>query len=271
MTLLDHTTRSGWGARGRTPGLTAALALTLALTSGPALPARAAETPPDAAKVLDRYIEATGGKAAHDAIRNSVSKMTLSLPAQDVSFAMTVYAARPNQVYSLLESPMTGRIENGVSGDVVWDLSAMTGPRLREGQERTNGLRDATFDPWSRWREIYEQAALAGVDTVNGKPCDKVVVTPKAGKPRTAYFDRASGLLRRLDVTFESPAAVATMRILLDDYRKAGGILVAYRTEIEAMGQTRVTVLDSIAHNVDLPADRFEPPAEVKKLLEAKK
>ena len=44
----------------------------------------------------------------------------IALPGQDMSFAMTVCAARPNRVYTLLESPVIGKMESGANGDVVW-------------------------------------------------------------------------------------------------------------------------------------------------------
>jgi hypothetical protein len=246
-------------------------ALALAALPGLVRCSRAAGATADAAKLLDRYIEVTGGKAAHDSFRSSVTKMTLTLPAQDLTFAVTLYQARPNQQYTLLESPITGKIESGVHGEVAWELSAVTGPRLKEGQEKADALRDATFDAMASWRDLYAKAELAGVDTVGGKVCDKVVLTPATGRPRTAYFDRASGLIQRYDASVESPAGTVAVQTLIGDYRKEGALLMPHRTETKAMGQKRVMTVDSMAVIVDLPAGRFDPPAEVSKLLEAKK
>ena len=224
-----------------------------------------------AAKVLDRYVEATGGKAAHEAVTSSVSKVTLTIPAQSITLNMMLYQARPNRLYTRIESEMTGVIESGVSDSVAWEMSAMSGPRLKEGQEKADALRDAAFDALTDWRVYYPKVELAGVDTVDGAVCDKVVLTPATGTPRTMYLERASGLIRRYDLTVESPAGSLTVKSTLGDYRKEGAILVPHRTEIDALGQKRVMTVDSVAVNPDIPSERFAPPAEVKKLLEAKK
>jgi len=266
-----HSKTVGPARRAVARGVVVGASLALALVSGLVAQVRAAGPAGDAEKLIDRYIEAAGGKAAHEAYRSGITKMTLTLPAQDITLNMTLCQARPNRVYTLLESAVTGKIESGVNGEVAWELSAMTGPRLKEGQEKADALRDAIFDPWTRWRDIYDKAELAGVDTVGGKPSDKVVLTLKTGKTRTVYFDRASGLIQRVDLTIDNPAGTIPVQSLLGDYRKEGGLLMPHRTEITAMGQKRVMVVDSVAVNVDIPAERFDPPAEVRKLMEPKK
>ncbi len=243
------------------------------LAALPALAVGVAPAKPEdaAAKLLDRFVEVTGGKAAHAAICSTMIRLTLTLPAQDITLAMTLYQARPNRLYTRLESEVTGIIESGVNGDVAWESSAMGGPRLKEGQEKADALRDANFDALARWRDFYAKAELAGADSVGGAVCDKVVLTPVSGTPRTAYIDRASGLIVRYDLTAETPAGAVTVKSLLGDYRKEGGVLMPHRTEIDALGQRRVMVMDSVAVNPEIPAGRFDPPAEVRKLLEAKK
>jgi len=245
--------------------------LCLALLVVPAARAGAVGPPPEAAAVLDRFVAITGGKAAHDSIRNTVSWMTVTLPAQQITLALTRYSAQPGQVYVRMESPLVGKIESGVSGEVAWELSTMGGPRLKEGAEKAEALREAVFDPLASWRTAYEKAEVAGVDTVGGKLCDKLVLAGQTAKPRTMYFDRETGLVQRMDATAESPMGAVTVQALLGDYRKVGGLLMAHHTEVTAMGQKRVMTVDSVAVNVDLPPGRFDPPPEVKKLLEAKK
>ena len=225
---------------------------------------------PSGDQVLDRFVEVTGGRAAHDSIRTRVVWTTLTLPAQEITLAVTLYQARPNRQRTLVESPLVGRIESGVCDGVAWELSTTGGPRLKQGAEKEDALRDALFDGMARWRDAYVAAEVTGVDTVGGKPCHRVVLTPGAGRPRTAYFDIASGLIARLDVTVETPAGTATFQSLPGDYRREGAILMSHRNEVTAMGQRRVAVVDSVALNRQLPAERFDMPAEVRKLLPSK-
>ena len=57
----------------------------------------------------------------------------------------------------------------------------------------------------------------------------------------------------------------------MDDYRKVDGILYPFRVIKNYSGETNsIMKYESIEHNVDLPANLFELPPQVKELLENK-
>ena len=111
---------------------------------------------PDAEKILARYVEATGGASAYDKVNNRVTKSTLEMPAQGISMEMTIYHSRPNSFYAVIESDLTGKIERGTNGEIAWERTVAMGPRILEGQEKVDLLRQATFDQLVRWKDIYE-------------------------------------------------------------------------------------------------------------------
>jgi hypothetical protein len=51
------------------------------------------------------------------------------------------------------------------------------------------------------------------------------------------------------------------------DFRKVDGIMVAFRSRIQVMGQERVVAIEKVEHNVAMPADRFALPAEIAALV----
>ena len=218
--------------------------------------------------ILDRYVDASGGKSAYDKISNRVTKSTLEMPAQGISMEMTIYHSRPSSFYAFIESEMIGKIERGTDGNVAWEKSVMTGPRILEGQEKTDLLRQATFDQLVRWKEIYEKAEAAGMEEIAGRACDNIILTPKTGKPQTYSFDRETGLLTKVALTVESPMGVVPVETYLEDYRNVEGLLMPFRSRVESLGQERLVTVQSIEQNVELPADRFEIPADVLALLE---
>jgi outer membrane lipoprotein-sorting protein len=223
---------------------------------------QAGETP-DAEQILARYVDATGGEAAYEKIGNRVTKSTLEMPAQGISMDMTIYHSRPNSFYALIESELTGKIERGTDGEIAWEKTVMMGPRILEGQEKEDLLRQATFDQLVRWKELYEKAEAVGTEEVNGRPCDKVVLTPKSGNPQTYSFDRESGLLTKVALNVESPMGVVPVVTYLEDYKSVEGLLMPFRSRMESLGTERVVTVKSVEHNVDLPADRFAVPPEV--------
>jgi hypothetical protein len=229
------------------------------------------QTLPSAEVLINRYIEATGGKAAHEGITNRVAKGSMEFKAQGMKFDLTIYVAMPNLHYIMMESEALGTLEQGTDGDVVWELSVMTGPRIKEGQERLDLLRESRLDKWVEWQTIYKSAESVGVETVKGSKSYKVILTPKAGHSQTLYFDENSHLLTRVDSTVESPMGTLTTVTYLSDYRDVDGLLVSHRNDVEVAGQTRTLSFQSVEQNVALPDDRFALPDEIKALVAKEK
>ena len=71
-------------------------------------PARA-ETLPKGEEILDKYLEATGGKAAHEKCKNRVEKGTLEIVGTDVKGELIVYTATPNKMRSVIKLPGFGK------------------------------------------------------------------------------------------------------------------------------------------------------------------
>ena len=225
-------------------------------------------TLPPAEKILDAYVEATGGTDAYDRVSNRVTRGSMSLVAQGVSMDLTIYASRPGKLFMLIESDATGKIEKGTDGEVVWESSALMGPQIKEGQEKTDFLREAVLDKYVRWRETYPDAECVGVEAVDGEPAYKVILTPKDGSPQSLYFDQGSKLLVKVALTVENPMGVIPVETFLGDYRKVDDLLLPYAVRVVVMGQERLMTTESIEQNVDLPEDRFGLPEEIRALIE---
>jgi hypothetical protein len=231
----------------------------------------AAEDPlPKAETVLDRYIEATGGKAAYEKVRSSVASGTIEVPAQNLSGPITIYRSE-GRSYTVSELPGVGRIEEGVSGDVAWQKTESQGARLKQGEEKANSVRGARLDAEANWRKYYRHVETAGIEAVHGKPCYRVVVTPAEGAPQTRYYDRATGLLARAALIVKSPMGEIQAENDFNDYRASGGILSPRRITQRVMGRELVIRIDKLEYNPDVPKGRFDPPAEVQALLAKEK
>lgn len=241
------------------------VALCLAFALGVAATAEAGDG--DAAAILDRYIKVTGGADAYNAIKNRVSHATLNFETQGITAAVTVYLARPRNMYTVTDIQNLGKIEQGTDGEVVWEMNPMSGPKIQEGDLRALMLRGANLDTQVKWREAYNSAELAGTDEVDGEPCDKVVLTPAEGKPETRCYDKETGLLVRTEITVPTPAGEIPMTVFTSDYKEVDGILLPFHSRIDIMGQTRTLTLEKVEHNVEIEPDRFAIPEDIRKLM----
>ncbi|MDQ6698752.1 MAG: hypothetical protein M3Z36_01045, partial [Acidobacteriota bacterium] len=108
---------------------------------------------PKGEAVLDKYVEATGGKAAYAKVHNSITKGRMEIVGQGVKGDLTVYSAEPSKMYSVFEIDGVGKIEEGTDGTVAWSLSALQGARVKEGEEKAVALRSANFNNHVHWKE----------------------------------------------------------------------------------------------------------------------
>ena len=225
-----------------------------------------AEKAPTGAEVLERFVEASGGRAAYDVLQNRKAVARLEIPSQGMTFDLTIWLARPNSLYSVIENPALGRIEKGVSGGVVWEKSIMTGPVIKEGAERDAAILDATFEKIVYWKESYKKAQLDGETTVGGEDCWKVVLTPASSEPITLYFSKESILLLKADSVADTEMGKVPVEAFLRDYRELDGVMLAHKTVVKLLGQERIFTTESIEHNVELPDGIFGLPDDVKAL-----
>lgn len=261
--------RSGRSRQAWTPPALALVAsVTIALTAAVSPAAAEEGAMPDAATIMDRYVEATGGKEAYDKIQNRVVQGLFEMADQGISGDLTIYAARPNRLYSVIQADALGTIERGTDGEVVWEKSDMAGPIIKDGQEKLDMLRDASFDRLVNWRQVYSRTETVGRETVDDRDCDKVEVTPAEGPSQFMYYERESGLLLRVDATLETQMGTITVESYMGDYQATDDILIPREVRIKVMGQERRLITRSVEHNVELPADRFNLPSDVQALFD---
>jgi hypothetical protein len=231
---------------------------------------KAADDLPKAETLLDKYIEATGGKAVYEKNRNQMMTGTMDFSGMGMKGTMTAYRAAPDKSYAEINLGGVGKIQEGSNGTVAWSLSAMQGPHVKEGDEKVSALQLARYDAEVHWRDTYKSVQTVGVETVDGKECYKVALTPKEGSPSTRFYDKQSGLVIKLVMTLKSPMGEVSVESLPADYRKEGDFLVPHKVTQKTMGQEFTMTIDSVKYNVDIPTDRFDLPPEIQALVNKK-
>jgi len=239
------------------------IGLTLAFASA----LLAADELPKGDAILDKYVEATGGKAAYSKLHSQVVNGTTEFKTMGMKGKMSVYTAEPDKHYTEIELTGIGKIQEGSNGDVVWSYSAMQGPRIKEGDEKAEAMLQGKFNSELNWRDLFKSAETVGTEQVDGKDCYKVVLTPKSGPPMTKWFAKDTGLLMKMAMTSKTPMGDIQSDSTYSDYRKEGDVLVAHKVVTHVATMELVMTVDGVQTNVDIPKDKFDPPAEVKALM----
>jgi hypothetical protein len=228
----------------------------------------AADDLPKAETLLDKYVEATGGKAAYEKHHSEISKSTME--AMGMKGSVTSYLAEPDKSYSEIDLAGIGKMRDGTDGKVYWSLSSMMGPHIKEGGEKAQAMTMERLNSELHWREMFKDATTTGVDTVDGKECWKVMLTPAEGAPLTQCFDKQSGLMVKMSVTAQGPFGEQAADFFPTDYRKEDGVLIPHKVKQSAMGQEITLTIDNVSFNPEIPKDRFDLPDEIKALVNKK-
>lgn len=226
------------------------------------------EALPKADTVLDRYVEVTGGKAAYEKRRNMVETGTLEMKAQGLKGTITRYTADPAEEYSIIDIDGVGKIEEGLDNGIAWDRNPMLGPRIKSGAEKVQALRGGAFNEPIHWRDLYVKTETTGTETLDGELCYKVVLTPKEGNPETMYFQKKSGLAVKVLSVAASQMGDVPFEALSSDYKNFGGVLEPTMLTQKFGGQEITFTILDVKINQALAADRFNPPADIKALID---
>ncbi len=212
-------------------------------------------------EIVERSIEATGGRDARQKMTSTMAKGTLELPDQGVKAPMEFYAKAPNKRFFMTSIEGFGDIKQGFDGQVAWSERPGQGLRVLEGAELEQAKREATFNAELKWREIYKKASLKGKEKVGEREAYAVELTPASGRPLTRYYDVESFLLLRQDSVQEAPQGPVSVQALMSDYRDIGGVQVPFRVEQRAAEQTVIIVVTEVQNNVEIDDVRFAKPA----------
>ena len=229
------------------------------------------------AALMDKFVEVTGGKAAHAALKSRVVKGKRILPGGETA-SFESYWVYPDKFRSIVELP-EGTLERGSDGKTVW-VSWPGDAMIAEGARRVEVLRESPGDRFGRWREVYQKAEYSGDEDVDGTPCSKVVLTfkpldPKVVElPMTVFIAQDSGLIIKWVTEYAGenagPEDNAVATIHVSDYRKVGKLLFAYQMKAAFQGEETIATSDEMVLNTEIPAEKFALPEAIKKQLNKK-
>ncbi|MEO5617434.1 MAG: PDZ domain-containing protein [Candidatus Eisenbacteria bacterium] len=236
--------------------------LALSFLSAPA--ARAAITP-EARVIADRYIEASGGRAAWERTRSM--RFTGTITAFGLKGRMELSRQPPDRRASEVAiGPF--QLKDWTSGDKSWRVDPSGKLLALDGKDLEQSLTGAWFEN-ERWLEPDQGG---GSVTAAGETKDSLgtravlEVTPPSGRPRRFEFDRKSGLLVRSVAKSDQNVITVTN----SNFRKVDGYMMSFRSVQEVSGaaaNTAIVDAESVWTAVIHPEGRFVPPvAEASKV-----
>jgi hypothetical protein len=238
-------------------------AIALAMTTAGA-EAQAQQLPP-AQQIADRYVQAIGGRAAlaRHKHRRVVSEMTL--PAMGMTMSADLFTSSPNKMLLKMEAAGMGAMSSGYDGTVAWSSNSMQGPRVLDGAELKEAIRQADFESGLDYAKSYRMETV-GELTVGGRPCWNVKMTHIAsGLDLHNCFDKENALLVRTSMKSQSAMGEMQVDVTMSEYKDFDGIKMATRSVTSMNGQEMTSVIKSVSH-APIEPSVYALPADVRAL-----
>ena len=219
-----------------------------------------------AREIVDRHVQASGGREAmaKHSSRRAVGK--ISMPAQGVEGDVEILAARPDLMRLRMTIPGVGEIQSGYNGKVAWSVNPLTGPMLMQGKSLEQARLDADFDSAQHLDTQYKLLETIEKTTFEGRPAYKVRAVRTTGDEDFEYYDADNGLMLGAEVTRESPMGAVKATHIESDYKDFGGVKIATKITQRLMGTEQVITISEVEFDkVDKSA--FDLPPAIQALV----
>ena len=234
--------------------------LSLAQETKPS-PAKPAEAPPTVDQILEKYVQAIGGKAAIEKVKSRVTEGTIDIPAAGISGKFTTQAKAPNMTSLKADLPGFGVITEAYDGSVAWENNPIQGLREKTGNELADTKLDADFYRDIKLKSLYPKMVLQGKEKYADKEAYVIVATPPEGSVEKFYFDAQSGLLIRQDSERESPEGKIPVQVYFDDYRDVEGVKLPHvMRQVTPQFEMSIKV-SGVKNNVPVDEAAFKKPS----------
>ena len=210
--------------------------------------------------VLQKYVDAIGGKDALAKLTTRVIKGKVDLAGVSRGGKMESFMKAPNRSLTVLEMGPLGVTKQGFDGHAGWYFSKSGGMRNLKGPELAVVTADADFYRDLRIKELYATTKLLGKTKSGYRELYVVQAVPRGGSAEYFYFDVETGLLFRRDTTRQTSAGMARAEIYYGDWREVDGIRLPFNITQSMPRMNLEFTVEEVKHNVPIEEAVFRRP-----------
>jgi hypothetical protein len=222
----------------------------------------------DAASVLNRYVQVTGGVELYKRY-NSLHLFYAITHPDKTTENVDYFHTRDGKTLTETDTGTSTR-DAGLSEGVVWKYSEAKGAQILSGKQAARFLADSKGFDEDDWHIRYPTVALLTNQVVNGSPCRHLKLTRTDGSTLERFYDVKSGLLVRQvstefdDAGIEQPTTTDYVR-----YDTFFGIRRPVEWRIQSGTQTYSVETNTVTYSPTAEATNFEIPHDVVRAIVA--
>jgi hypothetical protein len=214
--------------------------------------------------VLEKYVNAIGGKAAWNQVESRTIKAEFEGPLGAAS-GWILQAKAPNKRLTRMESSPWGVLLEGFDGTTAWS-SNQSGVQTKSGDELRRAATEADFRREVRLKELYPDLALQGTETFDGEEIRVLESKPIPGSTERFSFSVKTGfLVRQQSACQNAEGHDLRVEIRYAEYRAVDGLQYPHlqRFRISTAGQDLEFVMKvkEVKHNEKLADSIFRKPS----------
>ena len=212
--------------------------------------------------IIEKSIQANGGREAMMKMTSLVAKGTMEIVSMGGTAATEMYAKAPDKRYNITNVEGYGEVKQGYDGKAAWSAEPQNGLVDVTGDQLAGTRREAQFNGELRWKDLYKSASVAGMEKVGTRDCWLVKLTPAEGKPVSRYYDADTFLLAKVVSTSETAQGPAEITVVLSDYRDIGnGVKEPHTITITVPGIGDLIMrYKEYQYNVEIDDAKFAKP-----------
>ena len=201
---------------------------------------------PTAVQIIEKYIDAIGGRTALGKLHSRVSLGRAEISTLGLTGSLELYQKAPNKFARLVTVPGLGVMMRGNNDTAAWWQDGLQGYIEMSGAAWFDAVREGYFDKATQLQHLYPEWELKGKEKVGER---EAFVLQGSASPRSKYyFDVENGLLLREGNTF------------YEDYREVDGVKLPFTVrETTLPGFAFVYKISEIKHNVAIEDAKFAP------------
>jgi hypothetical protein len=227
----------------------------------PARPAAKQDAPlPGVDEILDRYVQAVGGRKAIERVTSRVWKGS-RVGADGVLVPEEVYAKAPNKLLTVTSYP-NQVFRTGFDGARGWARSNQGARDLNE-EMSAQLRREAEFYKETRLKEMYPKMTVLGRAPVGEHEAYVVEAVPPDGvSPEKLFFDVQTGLLVRKYSEAKTILGQFPTQTDYEDYREVDGVKLPFTIRWAIPGRVWGRKITEVKQNVPLEDSLFNSPPD---------
>jgi hypothetical protein len=229
------------------------------------LPVTSQDGMPSLSEILDRHVQALGGRNN----LNTIHSVVQHLVYREGSFSIPdAFIARMRPYYKTIGDPKdtTVDINEGYDGS-AWEYYKDPGVVIRTVGAAAAAGRHGTemFDSLVDYQDLGTRISLAGIESIDNKPAYKLHLVLADGFEKDLFVDQQSYLIiaERHSAPVHAFGASIRSENRISDYRQVNGVMFAFsvrEVEIATGKELNSNTVQSIVVNQPLESEFFSPP-----------